>query len=272
MCIFEYNLSMFKRKAPTIVTSVGEVPNPEYCEEDLGQENTPEEVKQRKFFRARRPLLVRRQIVIQPETTFKLSTSLVAPSLETQLLSVSMKSATLLSEEIRDNSPRKQHSFGAGAHNPLEGFDDVPEDEKMKKFMHSKKENDRNPQDLYEKRAREGEVLRKKPSEISVPVTFSINNLGKRQGFLQLTQFVHLRSTVKLIVFRNSIQQILYNAALATFSVFRPCPSSSASKIDLEITVYRNISGLCAEECRVSIAPQDKHLLCAALERLKTSN
>lgn len=272
MCIFEYNLTMFKRKAPTIVTSVGEVPNPEYCEEDLGKENTLEEVKQRKFFRARRPLLVRSQTTIQPEMAFKLNSSLVTPSLETQLLFVSKKSASLFSEEVRDNSPKKLSTFGAGAINPLEGLNHVSEDEKMKKFMHSKRENDRNPPDFYEKSDGKAGTSSESPSDISVPVAFSINNSGKRQGFLQLTQFIHLHSTVKLIVFRNSIQQILYNAALADFSVFRPCPSSSTSKIDLAITVYRNASGVRAEECKVSIAPKDKHLLCAALERLKTSN
>ncbi|CAG9329190.1 unnamed protein product [Blepharisma stoltei] len=283
-------INMQKRRATTELTREGEV-IPQYEEETVGEDSTPQEISQRKIFRARRPQKAAQAASTEP-TSFKLKTQLVSEDLESKLLEAKPAQFSFLDlpdVEVREASPVKAPP--PPPPKPVEPILKTPTISAFSgilKDLKEKKEDDIVSSFIKTASSQEAAPPSEspkfqdpiKPTQTShfvlVEGKLSVNGASRGEGFIEIARADVGEKKVNLLIFRNSFKSIIYQAALAESSSWKECEKQEESddeeekeEASIEIVVYRKTDKLRAETCKVRCGKLSKIKLMEELEKVK---
>lgn len=280
---------MQKRKATTELTRDGEA-IPRYEEAPAGEDSTPQEISQRRIFRARRP---QKSATTDEPTSFKLKTQLVSEDLESKLLAAKPASFNFMDipdVEVREVSPIKstqpsKPAEPAKVESPsFTAFAGILSDMKTKKeedivssFIQSAANKEKS-EELVSPKFQDNVHKSETNHYVSIEGRFSLNGVSRGEGYVEISKGNIGDNKMNLLVFRNSFKSIIYQGVLADSAKWKDSEKQAESdeeeeekedKISLEIVAYRKTDKLRAETCKIRTRRINKSKLLEGLEKAK---
>lgn len=266
---------MLKRRPNTQYNRQGE-PIKSSPEAEETVESTPEEIKSRKIFRAKR-------VTVQEKQGFKLKSKLLSDTTESELLKetkpVSVNFFSIPDEEVKEISPEKQKHAkvfeGPKFSNPLssilQNLSSKKDDEVLNGFISSITPVKAEPKLM----SFDGKLTKSDFDTVySVDSIVSVNGVSRGEGFLEIvTREVSGKKNFSLI-FKNKIKNVVYQASLLSKSSVEDCKDlmlgeDDGNYVEMKTEVFRkNGEKVCKEEVRICLAKDKKKGLVEAFKKL----
>ena len=297
-------INMLKRKPETQYTREG-LPIEQTTELEDTNISTPEEIKNRKIYRVKRPTALTKK-------GFVLQSKLVPDNLEAELLQNKTNVVDFLSipdEEVKELSPEKQKTFEKFEN--LEGktqniLQKPEETEKKSEKVDEKPKNFENPlsaiiKNLESKKSEElvnsfissstPKTEKKLPIAsnfygtpqknmleclVSVKSHISVNHNSRGQGFIEIAKGFLSEKKICSVIFKNQIKNIVYQAVLPSDTQLKECKVWELGEVDgnyeeVEIEAYKNVNGKTVKEnLRILIDKADRKTLQNGLNQAKS--
>lgn len=267
---------MLKRRPNTQYTRDG-VPISNSPEPEESTISTPDEIKTRKIFRAKR-------VSVQEKQGFILKSKLISDTAESELLKanepVSVNFFNIPDEEVKEISPEKSKQSknfeGPKFFNPLssilQNLSSKKDDEVLNGFISSitpvKPETKLTSFD--------GKLIKSDFATVySVEASGSVNGVSRGEGFIEIvTREVSGKKVFSLII-KNKIKNVVYQASLMTKSEVEECKDLQLAEddgkfVEMKTEVFRkNGEKVCKEEVRICLEKSKKKGLIEAFAKLR---
>jgi len=259
---------MLKRKATSQLTRDGqEIPNEEQEEEQ--KLDTPEAIQNRKIFRARRPL---RQPVFEEkeQAKFQLDKSLIDKDKEEELLATKHKPKVSFME-VKPSTPFKSSVLQS----LITKLNTQKEEDITDSFIKSAK----NKEEVKETSPISLTPIAKTPqlnTVCKVPAQLSVDKVPRGEGHLEVVKGKINEKPIAMLLFRNSIQNIVFQAAILSNCALKQVEAleltqdEDSETLEFEVNLYRKSEKPILETCRFAITKDSESVVKKAFEEVKS--